>query len=377
MNHTTYKVSVSGLNLHKAIDFFDSKKIHLTELERINQKQIIFNISKNDYLKFQKEKLSKNYKIKILARYGIESIVKKVFSKVGLFLGIVIMGLTTINLTSKIHSVTHNNKNHICQNYDQCIYSKENITKVNKILANHGIEVDKKISQISSSKKIKNILMQEFPQISDVSINIKGTNISIDILEAKLPTNNITKNLVATENGIVIQTEVSSGILKVKNGDIVMKGDTLIEYNGTPVSGNITLRTFYNESTIFNENQVYFTPTKNKMHFNEISLFKLSIKNKINCKYSYYRVEKRHQYLSLNSLLPIKIKQTTFYELKKIEIYQPFETKKQAIYSSLETQIKQKIPPNSQIKNTSFTVKKEGSRYLINCYIETYLSLKI
>ena len=42
-----------------------------------------------------------------------------------------------------------------------------------------------------------------------------------------------------------------------------------------------------------------------------------------------------------------------------------------------EEKTKLLVPENAEIKNTTFTVKQEGSRFLLTCYIETYLTLKI
>ena len=47
-------------------------------------------------------------------------------------------------------------------------------------------------------------------------------------------------------------------------------------------------------------------------------------------------------------------------------------------YTLIKTTLtKKQIPINSEIKNTTFTLKQETSRYLITCYIETYLTLEV
>ena len=330
-----------------------------------------------NYLKIKKAEFLKKFKIKVLKRYGLEGFFHTSLSKIGLILGIILMALTTLNLTNSVQTITINQKNHTCQNGDKCIFKEPNFTLLFTAIEDLGIKKNQKLTKLPSNKSIKNKLMLDFPQISDVSIKQNGVNVTIDILEAKLPTNEIKTNLVAPTNGIVIKTEVISGKLKVKNGDIVLKGDILIENTGTPAKGTVTLRSFVHESTIFNENQISYIKTGNKMHINNISLFGLKIKSNKKCNYKLFKTEQTHKYLSLNAILPIKLNQITYYELKKQENNITFESQKDSIYKELEEKTNKLIPLNAEIKNTSYTLKQEGSRYLITCYKELYLTLTI
>ena len=49
MDFTNYKISITGLNLHKIISFFQENNIYLSNVERVNHKKLICTISKNDY----------------------------------------------------------------------------------------------------------------------------------------------------------------------------------------------------------------------------------------------------------------------------------------------------------------------------------------
>lgn len=377
MNLTTYKISMSGLNLHHALTYFQDNKIYLSELERLDKKKIVFNISSNDYLKFKKSKIYKKYKVKIIKRYGLSGFFRCMLEKIGLTVGIMIIALTTINLTNHVHKVEINTKNHSCQNGDSCIFNETNIANLYSKLESLGIKKNQKISKLPSNKDVKIELMSTFPQISEVYIQTKGVVVDVNILEAKLPTNSVKNNLVASENGIVIRLNVTSGKAKVKIGDVVLKGQTLIENTGTPVCGEVAIRAFYHQNTIFNENQITYQRTGRKKQVNSLSLFGINLKSNKKCNFNIYETQETNKYISLNSLLPIKLNQVTFYELEKKENHLSFDSQRDLIYKELEAKTKLLVPSNAEIKNTTFTTKQEGSRHLVTCYIETYLTLKI
>ena len=368
MEFTTYKISISGLNLHKIIAYMQEKHLYLTDVERIHHKLLICNISKSDYIKIKKSGALKHYKVKILKRYGLEGFFKTALTKIGLFTGIIIMLLTTINITSTIHSVSIYTQNHICQNGDKCIFNKKNISSLYDALASLGIKSGAKLNHIPSNIAVKTKL---------IFVEKKGVFDNVKILESKLPTNEVTTNLIAPHSGIVVKTDVTSGNLKVKIGDIVFKGDTLIENTGTPASGTVQLRAFYHENTIYNENQITYEKTGNVFYSNNLCFFGINLNSNKKPNFKLYETTEVQKYLSVNTLLPIKVHQTAYHELKMKETKVSFELKKEQIYKDLELKTRQLIPENAEIKNTKFTLKQEGSRFLITCYVETYLTLKI
>jgi len=377
MDFSFYKISISGLNLHKIISYFQDQNIHLANVERVNHKRLVCNISKNDYYKIKKAGVLKKYKVKIIKKYGFEGALKYILTKIGLLVGITVITLTTINLTSSISSVSINTANHSCQNGDKCILNEKNISQIYDSLENLGIKKGNSLKNIPTNKTIKTELIINHPQISEVYVEKKGVNVVVNILEAKLPTNEIKTDLIASHSGIVIKTDVSSGSLKVKLGDIVLKGETLIKNTGTPAKGTVVLRAFYHESTIYNETQITYERTGKTQHINSLSLFNIKLNNSKKTKFSLYETEEKHKYSSVNTLLPIKVHQTTYYELKKNEQIVPFELNRQSTLELLKEKTLLLVPQNAQVRNTTFTTKQEGSRFLVTCYVETYLTLSI
>ena len=91
--------------------------------------------------------------------------------------------------------------------------------------------------------------------------------------------------------------------------------------------------------------------------------------------YNLYESETNYRYAFLNLFLPIKIKETIFYELKKNETIIPFEDVSETTKEDLKSLTLKQIPSTAQIINTTYSTHQEGSRTRLDCYIETHLTI--
>ena len=75
-------------------------------------------------------------------------------------------------------------------------------------------------------------LVERFPELSWASVNMYGSKAEVEVREAeKSPEIEDTKtpsNLVAKKDGMVVLVKGYRGTNKVKEGDVVVKGDILI-----------------------------------------------------------------------------------------------------------------------------------------------------
>jgi len=374
-SHSSYKISIKGLNIHHLISYFEKEGVFLQEVERISQKKLTCIISHRDYVKLKKSQISKSYKIRIISTYGLENISRKIISKLGLITGIIIALLTIFSTTNNVHSLHINTTNHVCQNEGSCIFNENNLKELKAELENIGIYKNAPINKLPTAKQVKKDLMLKFDQIADVSFTRKGTNVYIDILEAKLPTSIINENIISPVNGIIVSVNCSSGKQLVNPGDIILAGETLVEKTETPIAAEIVIRTFYHESTIYNENQITYTRTGRKKCVNSLSCFGLSFNSNPKINFELYETETHYNYAFLNFFLPVKIHETIFYELKKTEHTLPFNSVKDSLYKELEEKTKLLIPKNAEEKKTSFSIHQDNNRYRIDCYIEAYLTI--
>ena len=372
---TKYHISISGLNLHHIISYFEHEKFKIKDIKR-EDKTLSCVIRKKDFLKFKKSPLFSSYNVSILNIQGLDSFFSWLTKKIGLILGITICLLSTLNITNKIQSITIISDGHTCQNKDDCIFNEQNINKIHTILKENNIYEGATISSLPQSKNIEQILMKEFKQVSGVNLTRRGVFLYIDIIEGTLLNPSTSNKLIAEENGVILNINVTSGKQLVKPGDIVLRGDTLVEQeNNNKVVATATIRSFYHETTIYNENQIKYLRTGKSISLNDISLFGLQLTSSNKNMYNLYESETNYRYAFLNLFLPIKIKETIFYELKKNETIIPFEDVSETTKEDLKSLTLKQIPSTAQIINTTYSTHQEGSRTRLDCYIETHLTI--
>ena len=371
-----YNISISGLNLHHVIAYFEQEKFLVSNLSRKDHKTLTCTILKKDYKKFKKSGLFPLYQIKILKTHGADNLANKFVQNIGLIVGIIICFCSVLAITNNVYSISFNNQNHTCTNLNDCIFTTENQTKLLSVLKENNIFVGANIKQLPSNKILEQILMKEFKQISGVSLSRKGTRVNIEIVEAKLLSPATTNSLVAKESGIIINLDITSGQTTYKPGDIVLKGQTIVSpENNKPVVAKAVLRAFYHDSIIYNENQTTYVKTGRTISKNNLSLWNLKLNSKATKKFKLYESETHNRYAFLNMFLPVKINQTIFYELEKHETIIPFSDVESTLKSNLKNTTLTHVPTDAEIKNTTFSSHIEGSRTRLDCYIETYLTI--
>lgn len=369
-------LKISGLNIHHVISYFEKEGFSLTNLNRIDEHNLEVHLKEKDYKKFKKSPLYKTFKVKKQLFSGSKLLLEKFIKNIGLFIGITCALLISINFTNKVLSVDITAPNHTCENGESCIFKGDNLLKLKEKLNFLGVTKFALISNLPNNQTVEKELVKEFKQISGVKMRVQGVHVKIDIIEAKLPATETSSALVSEVSGIVISTFVSSGKLKVKNGDMVLKGEELVEpENDLPIRASITIRTFYHEATIYDENQITYRRTGKKVTRNSLEFMSLSAPAK-GCDFNLYETTIRSSYVFYNLFIPLKVTETTYYELEKIENKVPFSEAEKSVKEKLLSSARLLLPPNAEEKNATFTTLVEGSRTRIDCYIETYLTIE-
>ena len=91
--------------------------------------------------------------------------------------------------------------------------------------------------------------MQEIDEVAYLSINVKGTNVFVTVTkkddESTKVANSNYCNIIASKNGIIDKVIARSGEAVVQVGDIVKKGDLLIQGANTTSMPEVWATTFY------------------------------------------------------------------------------------------------------------------------------------
>lgn len=377
MNNLTnkHKVIAYGLNLHHLILFLENGEFEVENITRLDNKTLQFTISKSHFQKLKKQSIALNYKFVIQKSYGLKVLGTTLLNKLGLFVGIIVCLCFMLNITSNLQTISFEVSNHSCSNLEHCILKQDNKNEMLNVLQKLGIKKGSKLSSLPNNKTIENALVSNFEQISGVSVIRRGVHLKINIIEAKLKDKS-NKNLISPVNGIIISASATSGNLKVKAGDFILKDSVLVSQdNNKEICATLTIRAFYSDSLIYDQNQISYKKTGKTKNQTTLTLFGKSFKPSQNINFNFYQCIKYNRYVFFNLFLPLKIQTTCYQELNQVVEVIPFEQSEKTLKNNLETKIKKSLPKNADIKNTTFTTFKEGSKTRLDCYVETYLTI--
>lgn len=371
-----YQVQISGLNMHHMIAFLENSQFEIENLSRLNHSTIEFIIPKKHLKLLKKTDIIKGFKLSIKKTYGPLNIFKFLLNKLGLIIGILVCLTFILNSFSTISNVVIEQNEHSCSNGNDCIFSLENQTRLKQVLNDQGIKTGSKLKIMPSNKKIEQVLMSEFEQISGVTLSRRGSIVNIKIIEGHLK-HPLTDNLVSPVNGIVIACESTSGTLKVKPGDLVLKNQLLVEkQNGKEVCASIQIRTFYHDSIIYDSEQISYVRTGKQQNVSTINLFGKNIGKSDSNKFDLYETSTSNKYAFLNLFCPIRVQTTTYYELETIKNNVPFEQAEQTLKNDLYSKVASLLYTEAVEKNHTFTTFSEGTRTRLDCYIEAIIEIK-
>jgi len=244
-------------------------------------------------------------------------------------------------------------------------------------LIEEGINIGKRKGSIDTKTVINNIRLKR-NDVSWMSIDMKGTNIIVTIVEAEdkpqIINENEYCNIVANEKGIITKITADTGTALAKVGDIVEKGDILIggymegKFTGTRyvrAKGNVEAKVWYTkrkESKFTREitKKTDITQSKYSINFNnfKINLYK-SLPNFEN--YDTINESKKIKLFD-NFYLPIEINKTTYVEEKKYKVTYGKDELKQILIDELDKKFEEEGINNLAVTNKIVNVyEKENS----------------
>ena len=257
---------------------------------------------------------------------------------------------------------------------------EEIMSEINKLGLYQGILKNK-----VNANKIIDSLRLENEKIAWIGMKIEGTNAKITIVEAtekpEIIDENEYCNIVASKEGIITKVNVTNGTAVCKPGDVVEKGDKLIEgwmegkYTGVRymhASGEIEARVWYtaektesyiqteNEKTGEEENRYSIIFNKKQINFYKtLSKFK---------KYDTIKIDKKIKLFN-NFYLPIEFRKSTNYEYKEVERQYTSEALKEKILTELEEQIKENLT-DKEIANKDVIIEEQNGAMKVRLIYE-------
>ena len=260
-------------------------------------------------------------------------------------------------------------------------------------LGEEGVSIGKRKSSVESKKVINNIRLKR-SDIAWLSIDMKGTNVIITLVEAEQKPKIIDKdeycNIVATEQGLITKITADTGTAQVKVGDVVKKGDVLIggymqgKYTDTRyvhAKGEVNAKVWYTKKAISGltrEVREATGITENKYSIN-INNFKINLYKTLPNFQNYDTIIETNKIkLFSNFYLPIEIIKTTFVEKKQSKITYGKDELKQLLIQELETEFAEEGIDNLNIVNKVVKVfNKENNELELEMIYEAEIDIGI
>ena len=235
-----------------------------------------------------------------------------------------------------------------------------------EIIKNEGVEVGKYKNKIDVQSLINKIRIAR-EDVAWVGMEIKGTNLIIEVVEADKKPDIIDEsdfcNIVAIKDGIVTKVEAQNGTPVVKVGDMVKKGDILVQgwiegkYTDNRyvhAEGEILAKVWYSEKEKVYYKQTYENQTgaKEKKYSININNFKINLFKTLS-KFENYDTISTVKKLKLTSnfYLPIEIVVNENAEKQKTQVVYDKNTAKEIGIKELKNKLEEQIKNKDNISN--------------------------
>ena len=354
-----YVLIVEGIDAEKYLNFICKSRISIYNVKRISNTKIEFCVNRGDLKKIKNTYRGSKFEIKIKQKTGIPFLAKRIYRyKTMVFSAIV--SLFLLLLTTQF----------VTDIYIDC---PEGIDK--KVLRQELEECGLKpgvYKKTINRKIIRDHIMQEIDEVAYLSINVKGTNVFVTITKKDDENTQTAKsnycNIIASKNGIIEKVIARSGEAVVSVGDIVKKGDLLIQGANTSSMPEVWATTFY-ESV----QKKSYIETKNKKTGKSKEAYTLTFYGKEyklirNIKYKDYIIENKTKENRLgNYTFPLKIVVSTFFEVEKEEVEVNRDKLKESLKQKALKDLYYMMPASAKMEDVNYQhkVSKNMLEYIV------------
>ena len=347
-------ITIEGFFVERFINNCINRKIFLWAIKRKNTTLITANISIKEFKQIRTIAKKTKCKVNINAKKGFPIILHRYRKRKILFILLIPILLSVLISSLYIWNIEIVGLNNIKQ--------EELILQ----LKEEGIDIGKKKSSIDTKSVISNIRLKR-NDISWMSVDLKGTNVIITIVESEKKPDIVDENkycnIIADRKGIITKITADRGTIVAKVGDIIEKGDILIggymegKYTGTRyvhAKGDVRARIWYTKKMESGFAREIIEETGNQKNIYSINFnnFKINLYKTLPNFENYDTINETKKIKLFNNFyLPIAIEKTTYIEQKKTMITYGKEELQEILISKLQEQFIQDGIENLNVIN--------------------------
>ena len=359
------KISVEGFYIERLINICRNQKITIWNIKKKDDVKVYFNIITSDFKNVVKIAKKTQNKIKIEQKKGLPFLLNK-YKKRKIFFIFLLILIILIMLSSNF-----------VWNVEIVEENGEKLENIEQDIENTGLKVGT-LKQKINTKEIINKIRLERQDIAWMGIELKGTNAIIKLVKTEEKPEIINDdeycNIVSDKEGIITKINAADGTANVKVGDVVKKGDILIngwmegKYTGlryVHAKGEIEAKVWYTKSKTVPLNTTEKRETGNieEKYKIKINNFQINLSKRVSKFENYDTIETENKIrIFSNFYLPISIVKITNKEVEEVKKTYTIEEAKNKAIKELEEELDNEIENGKNIVNKNInSYENEGS----------------
>lgn len=363
------KLKVLGYNLNNLINTCVENDIKLIDVKKFSPSEMEFSLNDADLKKF-KTINTQNYEISLVSSSLSQRILHFLKYRIGLIAGLIasfvlILAMQNRLISIQVFGTTNMDKSQVVQ-------------KINEF----GLT---KFSYMNFDKSNLEKYLADELKLSFVSVMTRGNSLIVNVKEELPDIESSYVPIVAEYDMVINSINVYSGTAVKSSGDIVFKGDVIVEpYN--IVSGEkleitpcaeIVADVYFSEKYEFkNQETRIFRTGKTQVLSVDYKLGNINLfSKKSECKFENYDLQEESTLIS-EYFLPLKINKIIAYETASETVDLDFESSKEQIISELKENVYKKVPDNLQVENENVKISSTNYGNIVTIYLKSSVYLK-
>lgn len=233
-------IRVEGLTLERLLNLAATYDIYLWDVKRHSNIVLEMKSTTKGFKELKNIVKKVGCRVEIKKKEGLPFFIMKLKERKMLAIGFLLFWVAIFLLTSTIWKIE--------------ILGNEQTPReeIISLLKENNISTGK-IKYQFEKETIKDILIDNYDYFSFISVNIKGTKLTIEIKEQDLPPEKVDKNypchIVAKKKGVIVKIVSKNGKSVVEKGQVVSEGEILI-------TGILTNESLMQEILVHSEGEV-------------------------------------------------------------------------------------------------------------------------
>lgn len=363
-------IGFDGLNLPSFVNLCTSSEMTLHSLEKQEGKDgessryVEFGISSRD-LKTLKSLDTSRYQWRLVREGGFRRVLNFLICRLGVVMGLVVSIVAILFFNNRLLNIR--------------VMGLTSISSEEVVESIHKFGLGTLSSLDFDREKLQDYLMDRF-NFSLVSIVTRGSSLVVNVKEELPELKSKYIPITADFNMIISAIDVWAGTSTLKSGDVVFKGDTLVEpyiiSDGEKVyvtpKAKITATLYFSAKIVYKtEEEVYVKTGKYQKLSSGVYLGMFQLSNSTyDCKFSEYEVEEHDLNIS-QYFLPIHMKKVYAYELEKKTVSRDFDIEKDRVIEKTKKQAYGSVPERFPIVSEEVGISRIDDGYIVSVYLES------